>query len=55
MKISRSLLKNSVQAAQKDLRGEAREKSTSGGVLKSVRWSEAIERNEAYEAFSAAW
>ena len=33
MKISRSLLKNSVQAAQKDLRGEAREKSTSGGVL----------------------
>jgi hypothetical protein len=42
------------QAAQKDLRGEAREKSTSGGVLYPVRWSEAIERNEAYEAFSAA-
>jgi hypothetical protein len=48
-------LKNSLsQAAQKDLRGEARERSTSEGVLTSVRWSEAIERNEAYEAFSAA-
>jgi hypothetical protein len=38
----------------KRLRGKAREKSTSAGVLWSVRWSEAIERNEAYEAFSAA-
>ena len=38
----------------KRLRGEAREKSTSGGVLNPVRCSEAIERNEAYEAFSAA-
>jgi hypothetical protein len=38
----------------KRLRDEAREKSTSGGVLK-VRRSEAIERNEAYEAFSAGW
>jgi hypothetical protein len=43
-----------LQAAQKDLRGEAREKSTSEGVLSPVRWSEAIERNEAYESFSAA-
>jgi hypothetical protein len=33
MKTSSSLLKNSVQAAQKALRGEAREKSASGGVL----------------------
>jgi hypothetical protein len=43
-----------LQAAQKGLRGEAREKLTSGGVLR-VRWSEAIERNEAYGPFSAAW
>jgi len=43
-----------LQAAQKDLRGKAREKSTSGGVLVPVRCSEAIERNAAYEAFSAA-
>jgi hypothetical protein len=43
-----------LQAAQKDLRGEAREKSTSGGVLSRLRCSEPIERNEAYEAFSAA-
>ncbi|MPZ75774.1 MAG: hypothetical protein GEU77_04565 [Deltaproteobacteria bacterium] len=35
-----------LQAAQKDLRGKACENPTSG--------SEAIERNEAYEAFSAA-
>ena len=42
------------RAAQKDLRGEAREKSPSGGVLNQLRWSEAIERNEAYESFSAA-
>jgi hypothetical protein len=50
-----------LQAAQKDLRGEAREKSIlrlrSGQARRrrtqSVRWSEAIERNEAYESFSA--
>jgi hypothetical protein len=30
---SRLLKKSALQAAQKDLRGEAREKSTSGGVL----------------------
>jgi hypothetical protein len=46
--------KLSSQAVQKDLRGEAREKSTSGGVLSAVRWSEAIERNEAYDSFSTA-
>jgi hypothetical protein len=42
------------QAAQKGFRCEARDRSTSGGVLNSVRWSEAIKRNEADEAFSAA-
>jgi hypothetical protein len=42
-----------LQAAQKDPEGEAREKSTSGGVL-AVRCSEAVERNEAYGSFSAA-
>jgi hypothetical protein len=44
--------KKLLQAAQKRP-GEAREKSTSGGVLR-VRCSEAIERNEAYGPFSAA-
>jgi hypothetical protein len=44
-----------LQTAQKDLRGEARDRSTSGGVLRVVRGSEAIERNEAYESFSAVW
>jgi hypothetical protein len=43
------------QAAQKGLRGEAREESASEGVRKAVRWSETIERNEPYESFSAAW
>jgi hypothetical protein len=42
-----------LQAAQKDLRGKARERSTSEGTW-AVRWSEAIECNEAYESFSAA-
>jgi hypothetical protein len=40
------------QTVQKGFRCEAREKSTSGGVLLAVRWSEAIERNEADEPFS---
>jgi hypothetical protein len=40
------------QAGQKGFRCEAREKSTSVGVLSAVRWSEAIERNETYEPFS---
>jgi hypothetical protein len=42
------------QAAQKDLRDEARDESRSGGVRVAVRWSDTIERNEVYEAFSAA-
>jgi hypothetical protein len=42
------------QAAQKELRGEAREKSTERRRTQPVRWSEAIELNEAYEPFSAA-
>jgi hypothetical protein len=46
-------LKLVLQAAQKDLRGKAREVSPSGSVRLSTL-SEAIERNEAYEAFSAA-
>jgi hypothetical protein len=47
-------LKNLLQADQKDLRSEAREQSTSAGVHNEVRWSEAMERNEACEAFSSA-
>jgi hypothetical protein len=43
-----------VQAAQKDLRGEAREKIGERRRTYPVRWSEPIERNEAYESFSAA-
>jgi len=43
------------QTVQKGFRCEAREKSTSGGVLLAVRWSEAIERNEADEPFSTVW
>jgi hypothetical protein len=42
-----------LQAAQKVLRGQAREKSTSGGELLYVD-AKSIERNEAYESFSAA-
>jgi hypothetical protein len=34
-----------IQAVQKGLRCEAREKSTSGGVLWQYVWSEAIERD----------
>jgi hypothetical protein len=49
-----TVLKNGLQAVQKGLRCEAREKSTSGGVLYAVRWSEALERNEAGEPFSTA-
>jgi hypothetical protein len=45
--------KTQFAGCSKNLRGEAREKSTSGGVLKST-WSEVIERNDAYEGFSAA-
>jgi len=42
-----AVLKNPLsQAGQKDPRYEARDESTSGGVLFSVRCSEAIERNE---------
>ena len=52
------VLKNyTSQAAQKDLRGEAREKSDVAEASPSRRVhvrSEAIERNEAYESFSAA-
>jgi hypothetical protein len=43
-----------LQAVQKDLRGEAREKSTSGGVLFLYVDAKSVERNEAYESFSAA-
>ena len=42
-----------LQAAQKDSEARRAKQSTSGGVLAAVRWSEAIERNEAYESFSA--
>ena len=42
------------RAAQKDLRGEARETSPMRMAYLTIRWSEAIERNEAYESFSAA-
>jgi hypothetical protein len=42
-----------LQAAQKDLRGEAREKSTSGGVLSQYVGARRLS-NEAYESFSAA-
>jgi hypothetical protein len=38
----------------KTLRGKAREKLASAGVRLVVRRSETIERNEAYEGFSAA-
>ena len=44
-----SVEKLSSQTVQKDVRGKAREKSTSAGVL--VQYVGAIERNEAYEAF----
>jgi len=50
---SNRLLRTLLAACSKRLRGEAREKSTSGGVLTLVRWSETIERNEAYGSFSA--
>jgi hypothetical protein len=43
-----------LEAAQKGCSCEAREKPTSEGVLFSVRWSEAVERNEANVPFSAA-
>ena len=50
-----------LQAAQKDSEARRAKNRSFGfrsgqarGVLWSVRWSEAIERNEAYEAFSAA-
>jgi hypothetical protein len=46
--------KSLFQAAQKAPSCEARDGSTSEGVLFAVRCSEAIERNEADEAFSAA-
>jgi len=42
-----------LQAAQKELRGEAREKSTSGGVLNQYVVARRLKRNEAYESFSA--
>ena len=47
--------KTLIAGCSKNLRCEAREKSTSGGVLFALRWSEAIERNEAYAVFSAAF
>jgi hypothetical protein len=43
-------VKKLLAGCSKRSRGEAREKSTSGGVL-TVRCSEAIERNEAYDLF----
>jgi hypothetical protein len=49
----RRLLKTRLQAAQKDLRGEAREHSASAGVIAGTS-EETMERNEAYESFSAA-
>jgi hypothetical protein len=51
--LASSLLKTLLQAAQKDLRGEARDRSTRAGVRCGTS-SAAIERNEAYESFSAA-
>jgi hypothetical protein len=47
------VLKTLIAGCSKSLRGEACEKSTSAGVFTSGG-SEAIERNEAYEVFSAA-
>jgi hypothetical protein len=43
-----------MQAAQKDLRGKARDNSTSGGVRSQYVVARRIERNEEYESFSAA-
>jgi hypothetical protein len=42
-----------LQAAQKDLRAEGRDKSMSGDVLSEHVDVEAIEGNEGYEFFSA--
>jgi hypothetical protein len=45
--------KNAVTGCSERLRSEARDKSTSGGVLAQHVDARRLKRNEAYEAFSA--
>jgi hypothetical protein len=43
-----------LQATQKDLGARRAKNRGAEAYLGTVRWSEAIERNEVYKAFSAA-
>src|SRR5262245_41736971 len=49
------LRQDHLQAAQKDLRGKAREKSTSGGVLSQYVGARRSSTTKAYESFSTAF